>query len=64
MGVSDALQAAAGAGGKPVVCLPTTATEPQLIDAVRHFLEIHPEKRQLAAQDLVREALSFAYACQ
>lgn len=64
LGVSDALQAEAGAGGRAVVCLPPTATEPQLVETVRAFLEAHPEKRQIAAQDLVREALAAAYPCK
>jgi hypothetical protein len=64
LGVSDALQAAAGAGGRAVVCLPPSATEPQMVETVRAFLDAHPEKRQIAAQDLVREALSAAYPCK
>ncbi len=64
LGVSDALQAEAGAGGRSVVCLPATASEPQMVQTVRAFLDAHPEKRQIAAQDLVREALAAAYPCK
>jgi hypothetical protein len=64
LGVSDVLQAEAGAGGAPTVCLPQNATVPQMVAAVRGFLEAHAEKRQLAAEDLVREALAAAYPCR
>ena len=64
MGVSDSLQARQGAGGDSIVCLPGGTTAPQTVDAVRRFLETHPEKRQIAAEDLVREALSAAYPCR
>jgi hypothetical protein len=64
LGVSDAQQAAQGAGGAPRVCLPGTATAPALVAAVAGFLEAHPDKRPLAAQDLVIEALSAAYPCK
>jgi hypothetical protein len=64
LGVSDAQQAAQGAGALGRVCLPGTVTAPQLVAAVSAFLEAHPDKRPLAAQDLVIEALSAAYPCK
>ena len=64
MGVSDSIQAGQGAGGAGVVCLPAGATPSQTVEAVRRFLDTHAEKRQLAAEDLVREALSAAYPCK
>ena len=64
LGVSDAQQAAQGAGAAPRVCLPGTATAPALVRTVAAFLEAHPDKRPLAAQDLVIEALSAAYPCK
>jgi len=64
LGVSDAQQAAQGAGAAPRVCLPGTATAPALVQAVAGFLDAHPDKRPLAAQDLVIEALSAAYPCK
>jgi len=64
LGVSDAQQAAQGAGAPPRVCLPGTATAPALVAAVSDFLQAHPDKRPLAAQDLVIEALSAAYPCR
>jgi Rap1a immunity proteins len=64
LGVSDAEQATQGAGGPARVCLPGTATAPSLVSAVTAFLEAHPDKRPLAAQDLVIEALSAAYPCR
>jgi hypothetical protein len=64
LGVSDAEQAAQGAGAVGRVCLPATATAPSLAATVAAFLEGHPDKRPLAAQDLVIEALSAAYPCK
>jgi hypothetical protein len=64
LGVSDAQQAAQGAGGPARVCLPGTATAPALVQTVAAFLENHSDKRPLAAQDLVIEALSAAYPCK
>ncbi len=64
LGVSDALQAALGAGGAARVCLPDTATSTQLVERVSGFLDAHPEKRRLAAQDLVIEALSVQFPCK
>ena len=64
LGVSDAEQAAQGAGAPSRVCLPATATAPSLAASVAAFLEAHPDKRPLAAQDLVIEALSAAYPCK
>jgi hypothetical protein len=64
LGVSDAQQAAQGSGAPGRVCLPATVSAPQLSGSVAHFLETHPEKRRLAAQDLVIEALSADYPCR
>jgi Rap1a immunity proteins len=64
LGVSDAQQAAQGAGRAGRVCLPQTAGSPQLVDAVSKFLEVRADKRQLAAQDLVLEALSAQFPCK
>jgi hypothetical protein len=64
LGVSDAEQAGQGAGGANRICLPATATAPSLAATVTAFLEGHPDKRPLAAQDLVIEALSAAYPCK
>ena len=64
LGVSDALQAAQGAGATQKVCLPATATSTQLVESVGRYLDAHPEKRRLAAQDLVIDALSVQFACK
>jgi hypothetical protein len=64
LGVSDAQQAAQGAGGAGRVCIPATAGSPQLVEAVVAFLGAHPDKRPLAAQDLVLEALSAQFPCK
>lgn len=64
LGVSDAQQAAQGAGARGRVCLPATATANQVVATVGAYLVAHPEKRPLAAQDLVIEALSAAYPCR
>jgi hypothetical protein len=64
LGVSDAQQAAQGAGGAGRVCIPATAGSTQLVDAVAAFLESHADKRPLAAQDLVLEALSAQFPCK
>ena len=63
LGVSDAQQALQGAGAKGRVCLPAGATSPQLVDAVARFLDAHVDKRPLAAQDLVLDALSAQFPC-
>ena len=64
MGVSDAQQARQGAGAPGRVCLPPTATETQIVATVVGYLAAHPEKRPLAAQDLVLEALAATYPCR
>jgi hypothetical protein len=64
LGVSDAQQAAQGAGQRLRVCLPGTVTAPQLVATVRDFLTTHPDKRPLAAQDLVLDALAVAFPCR
>jgi hypothetical protein len=64
LGVSDAQQAAQGAGAAGRVCIPPTAGSPQLVDAVVAYLEAHADKRPLAAQDLVLEALSAQFPCK
>lgn len=64
MGVSDAQQAAQGAGAAARVCLPATASAPQIAASVSAYLEAHPDKRPLAAQDLVKEALGAQYPCR
>jgi len=64
LGVSDAQQAAQGAGGAGRVCIPSSAGSPALTDTVAKFLDAHPDKRPLAAQDLVLEALSAQFPCK
>jgi hypothetical protein len=64
LGVSDAQQAAQGAGGAGRVCIPPTAGSPQLVEAVVAYLQAHADKRPLAAQDLVLEALSAQFPCK
>jgi hypothetical protein len=64
LGVSDAQQAAQGAGGAGRVCLPASASSIQLTQSVGRYLETHPDKRKLAAQDLVLEALSADFPCK
>ena len=64
LGVSDAQQARQGAGQPGRVCLPATATANQVVEKVGVYLVAHPEKRPLAAQDLVIEALGAAYPCR
>jgi hypothetical protein len=63
LGVSDAQQAAQGAGGSNRVCLPGAASAAKMTEAVRAYLQTHAEKRPLAAKDLVIEALAAAYPC-
>src|SRR6185312_13320703 len=64
LGVSDAQQARQGAGGPGRVCLPATATATQVVATVSAYLTAHPEKRPLAAKDLVIEALAATYPCR
>jgi hypothetical protein len=64
LGVSDVQQAAQGAGGPQRVCLPATVGAPALVTVVTGFLQAHVDKRPLAAEDLVIEALSAAYPCK
>jgi hypothetical protein len=64
MGVSDAIQAAQGAGGAGLVCIPAQTAAPQLVNVVQRFLEAHPDKRRFAARDLVQEALAASFACR
>ena len=64
LGVSDAQQARQGAGQPGRVCLPGTATANDIVSKVSNYLIAHPEKRPLAAQDLVIEALAAAYPCR
>lgn len=64
LGVSDAQQARQGAGQPGRVCLPATATANDVVTKVGAYLAAHPEKRPLAAQDLVIEALAAAYPCR
>jgi hypothetical protein len=64
LGVSDAQQARQGAGQPGRVCLPGTATANDVVSKVSAYLIAHSEKRPLAAQDLVIEALAAAYPCR
>ena len=64
VGVSDAQQAGQGLGATPRVCFPAGVTATQMVGAVTVFLGAHPEKRPLAAQDLVVEALAAQYPCK
>ncbi|HZZ88575.1 MAG TPA: Rap1a/Tai family immunity protein [Caulobacteraceae bacterium] len=64
VGVSDAGQAAQGAGGPQKVCFPADVTAEKMVAAFNAFMAAHPEKRPLAAQDLVGEALAAQFACK
>ncbi len=64
IGVSDAQQARQGLGSTQRVCFPATVTAAQMSTAVAEFLDAHPDKRPLAAQDLVVEALAAQYPCK
>jgi len=64
LGASDAEQARQGLGGPIRICITPTTGAQALADAVRRFLDAHPDKRRLAAQDLVREALTDAFPCR
>jgi len=64
VGVSDAEQASQGLGAAQRVCFPPGVTATQMVGAVTAFLASHPEKRPLAAQDLVVEALAAQYPCR
>ena len=46
------------------VCYPAAVTADKMVTAVTSFLTAHPDKRPLAAQDLVIEALSAQYPCK
>ena len=64
VGVSDSEQAGQGAGAAGRVCYPASVTATQMVATVTAFLAAHPDKRPLAAQDLVIEALSAQYPCK
>jgi hypothetical protein len=64
VGVSDAEQATQGQGAAGRVCYPAGVTADKMVGAVTSFLSAHPEKRPLAAQDLVIEALAAQYPCK
>jgi hypothetical protein len=64
VGVSDSQQAAQGLGAAQRVCFPATVNAAQMVAAVTAFLDARPEKRPLAAQDLVVEALAAQYPCK
>jgi hypothetical protein len=64
VGVSDAQQAGQGVGATQRVCFPAGVTAEQMVAAVSDFMAAHPEKRPLAAQDLVVEALAAQYPCR
>ena len=64
VGVSDAQQAGQGLGAAQRVCFPAGVTATAMATAVSGFLAAHPEKRPLAAQDLVVEALAAQYPCK
>ena len=64
VGVSDAQQAGQGLGAAQRVCFPAGVTATQMVAAVSGFLAAHFEKRPLAAQDLVVEALAAQYPCK
>jgi hypothetical protein len=64
VGVSDAQQAGQGLGAAQRVCFPAGVTATAMVTAVTGFLAAHPEKRPLAAQDLVVEALAAQYPCR
>jgi Rap1a immunity proteins len=64
VGVSDAQQAGQGLGAAQRVCFPASVTATAMVAAVSGFLAAHPEKRPLAAQDLVVEALAAQYPCR
>lgn len=64
VGVSDAQQAGQGLGAAQRVCFPAGVTATQMVATVSAFLASHPEKRPLAAQDLVVEALAAQYPCK
>ena len=57
-------QAGQGLGAAQRVCFPAGVTATQMVAAVSGFLAAHPEKRPLAAQDLVVEALAAQYPCK
>jgi hypothetical protein len=64
VGVSDAEQAGQGAGGAQRVCFPADVTADKMVAAFNAFIAAHPDKRPLAAQDLVVEALAAQFACK
>jgi hypothetical protein len=64
VGVSDAQQAGQGQGAAQKVCFPAGVTATTMVGVVSGFLTAHPDKRPLAAQDLVVEALAAQYPCK
>lgn len=44
-------------------CTPAGLTQGQAADIFAHFLDTHPEKRHLAAADLVLSAMMDAFPC-
>jgi hypothetical protein len=64
VGVSDGQQAGQGQGAAQKVCFPAGVTATAMVEVVSGFLAAHPDKRPLAAQDLVIEALAAQYPCK
>jgi len=65
LGVSDAMQAAQGAGrgATPAICL-GDADADKVVEQVTAYLSGHPENRRFAAPDVVAAALRATYACR
>jgi hypothetical protein len=64
VGVSDSEQAGQGQGAAQRICFPAGVTATAMVTTVSGFLAAHPEKRPLAAQDIVVEALAAQYPCK
>ena len=61
--VVDALGAPNTVNGA-TACFPKGVIDKQLVVVVRHYLEAHPENRQLGAIGLVADALADAFPCK
>jgi len=64
MGVVDTEANTAGYQGRlPIFCIPTGATNVQLVDVTVRYLEDRPELRHASAAGLVQAAMVKAFAC-
>ncbi len=61
-GIADVLLTDSVRGRR--ACMSLSVMTEQMVDAVRRWLEAHPDDRRYAANGLVAEALSAAFPCK